>query len=223
MPFAPGASPSLWRREGLESTRLCGARPGTLFPRLGARKMPRPEGALVMGNPRAGALRGCPPLAPGPAVPLPPPTHRCTIQSMKTREPDLRPPAHQTYSEEACRKCGRCCFEKIIVNNEVFCTSVPCAYLDSATRRCSIYPDRFKLNPHCLTVSQGIEFRAFPAYCPYVSGLTDYRPPRPEVVTPLVLDLLETGRVRNLAELIHLARQHPPCDDIIDIEDQKRV
>ncbi len=140
---------------------------------------------------------------------------------VKTSPPDTapQPPKNPArHPEEACRKCGRCCFEKIVVNNEVFCTSIPCPYLDPVTRLCAIYPNRLKLNPHCLTVAQGIEFRAFPADCPYVTHLTDYRPPRPEIITPQVLDLLETGKVRDLAELIRLARQHPPCDDLDDAE-----
>jgi len=87
-------------------------------------------------------------------------------------------PASAEYSEDLCRKCGLCCHAKVIVGDDVFVLSEHCPYLDPATNLCTIYEHRHELNPQCLTVEQGIRFRAFPADCPYVAGLADYRPPR---------------------------------------------
>lgn len=80
--------------------------------------------------------------------------------------------------EERCRRCGRCCYEKLEYRGEIYYTGTPCEWLDTATRLCAVYPDRHKVRPGCLpltpfTVARGI----LPADCPYVQGLPDYRPP----------------------------------------------
>jgi len=80
--------------------------------------------------------------------------------------------------EDACLRCGRCCYAKVVIGDDVFYTDIPCLYLDVSTRLCRVYEHRFEVNPDCLTVEKGIAGRAFPADCPYVAGIQDYRPPR---------------------------------------------
>ena len=78
--------------------------------------------------------------------------------------------------EALCRRCGRCCYEKFIIDNHVFTTRTPCQFLDVKNNTCKVYDHRFEANPRCLTVEQGIDFGVFPADCPYVKGLENYLP-----------------------------------------------
>ena len=80
--------------------------------------------------------------------------------------------------EGLCRRCGRCCYAKVIIGDEVCYTDIPCEFLDPATKTCTVYGRRFEANPDCLTVEEGIKARVFPADFPYVAGLDGYRPPR---------------------------------------------
>ena len=77
-----------------------------------------------------------------------------------------------------CRRCGRCCCAKLVIDDEVIYTPFPCPHLDEKTRLCTVYENRFEANPECLSVEDGIRHRVFPADCPYVKDLPDYRPPR---------------------------------------------
>lgn len=83
-----------------------------------------------------------------------------------------RSPEH----EALCRRCGKCCYEKLIVDGHVFTARKPCPYLDVKTNLCMAYEKRFEVNARCLTVPQGIELGIFPADCPYVRDLPGYRP-----------------------------------------------
>ena len=78
--------------------------------------------------------------------------------------------------EALCRRCGRCCYEKFIVDGHVFTTRKPCPHLHVQTCLCTVYEERFQVNPRCLDVEQGIKLGVFPASCPYVQGLRDYLP-----------------------------------------------
>jgi hypothetical protein len=91
--------------------------------------------------------------------------------------------------EALCRRCGRCCYARVVIGDEVYSTDVPCPYLDVATRLCTVYERRFEVNEECVGVAEGIKARTFPADCPYVAGLRDYRPPREDA------DLSEMGRL----------------------------
>jgi uncharacterized protein len=76
------------------------------------------------------------------------------------------PAAH----EALCTRCGKCCYQKIIIGRTVFITPFPCEYLDTDTNQCTIYEHRHELNPHCLSVEAGLEQNAFPIECPYVEA-----------------------------------------------------
>ena len=79
-----------------------------------------------------------------------------------------------------CKKCGRCCYVKLIIGDEIVYTPYPCPFLDEETRLCTIYEHRHRLNPDCLTIEEGIKLGVFPADCPYVKDIPNYRPPREE-------------------------------------------
>jgi uncharacterized cysteine cluster protein YcgN (CxxCxxCC family) len=90
----------------------------------------------------------------------------------------------ENESEEKCRKCGRCCCAKLIIEDEetgedeVVYTPFPCTYLDVNTCLCTIYDNRHEVNPVCLTLENGIAIGVFPADCPYVADIEGYKPPR---------------------------------------------
>lgn len=79
--------------------------------------------------------------------------------------------------DSKCKKCGRCCARKVIVGDRVFYTAHYCPYLDLETKLCTVYERRHEINPHCLTVEEGIRLGVFPADCPYVADIPGYRPP----------------------------------------------
>lgn len=84
--------------------------------------------------------------------------------------------------EDICRRCGRCCYEKIEFEGEVFYTDIPCEKLDLTTRLCTVYEDRHNARPGCGPLSpENIARGILPADCPYVAGRKNYRPPRPWV------------------------------------------
>jgi len=81
------------------------------------------------------------------------------------------------YSDDICRKCGRCCCEKFVLDGTVYYMSAVCEFLDPETKLCTIYEDRHERHPDCLPLEEGIRQGVFPADCPYVKDLPDYKPP----------------------------------------------
>ncbi|MEZ4598943.1 MAG: hypothetical protein R2940_04020 [Syntrophotaleaceae bacterium] len=80
--------------------------------------------------------------------------------------------------ESICRRCGRCCYEKIEFEGEIYYTDIPCEKLDLETRMCTVYPEREKARPGCVALSsENVRSGFLPADCPYVAGLEDYVPP----------------------------------------------
>ena len=77
-----------------------------------------------------------------------------------------------------CERCGRCCYQKLIIDGEVVYTPFPCHYLDEESRLCRVYERRHEVNPCCITVAMGVRLGVFPPDCPYVRDLPDYVPPR---------------------------------------------
>lgn len=79
--------------------------------------------------------------------------------------------------KDICRRCGKCCYTKIRIGEiEVF-TKQHCRFLDEKSKLCTIYKERFKKNPKCLTVEQAIAIRALPRDCPYVQNIKNYKAP----------------------------------------------
>jgi uncharacterized cysteine cluster protein YcgN (CxxCxxCC family) len=81
------------------------------------------------------------------------------------------------HPKSLCRKCGRCCYAKLRIEDELVYTTVPCPHLDEKTRLCRVYERRFETNPGCLPVEEGIRLGVFPADCPHVADVEGYKPP----------------------------------------------
>jgi uncharacterized cysteine cluster protein YcgN (CxxCxxCC family) len=72
--------------------------------------------------------------------------------------------------DSICRRCGRCCFEKDMVDGYVIETEIPCRYLDIVTRECKVYHKRFDVGEGCLQLDTELVREAFwlPEACAYV-------------------------------------------------------
>lgn len=82
--------------------------------------------------------------------------------------------------EAICQRCGRCCYEKIEFDGEVYYTDQPCEKLDRASGLCTVYENRHRARPGCTSLTpEIIALGVLPADCPYVAGVTAYRAPHP--------------------------------------------
>ena len=70
--------------------------------------------------------------------------------------------------ENWCLRCGRCCHEKIRLDDErVLITDVPCEHLDVMTKLCRIYANRSHLVGRCQSAAASAKVGALPGDCPY--------------------------------------------------------
>ena len=77
-----------------------------------------------------------------------------------------------------CRRCGRCCFEKIDFDGTIYYTDIPCQYLDLATKTCRVYEHRDTLRKGCARLNEkNLGKGILPGDCPYVAHIKDYRAP----------------------------------------------
>lgn len=77
-----------------------------------------------------------------------------------------------------CARCGRCCYEKLDFQGNIYYTQLPCRHLDLDTRLCRVYPDRVNRQPGCVSLTPELLGQGFlPADCPYVADLADYPAP----------------------------------------------
>lgn len=79
--------------------------------------------------------------------------------------------------EIQCEKCGQCCYETRQGNGFFFKTGVPCEYLNTKTHLCTVYDNRFLVNPRCLTLVEAAMRHALPAECPFTENIPNYQPP----------------------------------------------
>jgi uncharacterized cysteine cluster protein YcgN (CxxCxxCC family) len=64
---------------------------------------------------------------------------------------------NQDQWEEICSQCGDCCFEKVIDSyGNIHHTSIPCRYLDIATRLCKVYHKRFETGEECIRLTPAL-------------------------------------------------------------------
>lgn len=83
--------------------------------------------------------------------------------------------------DSRCRRCGRCCFEKIEdERGRIFYTQTACRYLDVVSRECRIFENRFAINPECIQLTQELAdtLRWLPDDCGYRSVQQPDVPPR---------------------------------------------
>jgi len=52
-----------------------------------------------------------------------------------------------------------------------------CEFLDVKTNLCTVYKDRHKKNPNCLTAEEARKIRALPDECPYAKKEKGYKGP----------------------------------------------
>lgn len=109
--------------------------------------------------------------------------------------------------EDLCRRCGRCCYEKYVIQDVVFTSRTPCPHLDVATNSCRIYADRLKKNSRCMDIKTGISMGVFPADCPYVQGVENYIPSEPGWLDEETVRLIEDGRFQYADELREFLRR----------------
>lgn len=99
--------------------------------------------------------------------------------------------------EAICRRCGKCCAEKVEIDGEMYLTRHMCRFLDLKTRRCSVYPERFRAEPDCRSTFEGLPRMIFPADCPYVAGRKDYRAPIEKWDDPEIDQLIDEALGRD--------------------------
>lgn len=81
--------------------------------------------------------------------------------------------------EALCRRCGRCCHEKIEFEGVIYYTDLPCEFLDRTTRLCRVYPERTRRRKGCIKLTPAAVVKGFlPADCPYVAGRANYPAPK---------------------------------------------
>lgn len=85
--------------------------------------------------------------------------------------------ASDAAHEALCRRCGRCCFEKVRFGQLVVITDIPCAYLDTETNLCTVYDKRLRKQHRCSSAEDSRKANALPGDCPYVGGDSGYLSP----------------------------------------------
>lgn len=73
--------------------------------------------------------------------------------------------------EAICRKCGKCCYEKVDLGGGVIqYTDVPCEHLDTETKLCRVYDRRHEAEPDCISLTEELVriLNWLPADCAYV-------------------------------------------------------
>jgi len=73
--------------------------------------------------------------------------------------------------EAKCKRCGLCCYEKIITDEFLFIDlDSSCSFLDKKTNNCNIYSYRFKKQKRCRRVNifRVVFSKALPEECGYV-------------------------------------------------------
>ena len=80
--------------------------------------------------------------------------------------------------EALCRRCGQCCYEKERTpQGLIVLPDRPCEFLDTGTRLCRVYADRFRLCPRCrrMTLLKALFLSYLPADCGYVQVFRIWR------------------------------------------------
>lgn len=76
-----------------------------------------------------------------------------------------------THWESICRRCGRCCYQKIIYRNILYYTDIPCVYLDQNRMECKIYSQRQEINSECALLTPAlVQSGVLPPECAYLKN-----------------------------------------------------
>jgi uncharacterized cysteine cluster protein YcgN (CxxCxxCC family) len=93
--------------------------------------------------------------------------------------------------EALCRRCGKCCTEKVDIDGAIYLTRFVCRFLDKVTKQCLVYEDRFEAEPSCSDVKSGIPLGLFPMDCPYVQSIENYKAPIESWDDPAIDEAIE--------------------------------
>lgn len=83
--------------------------------------------------------------------------------------------------ENLCEKCpkdirGKCCYISTTLEDyQIILTNHPCNFLDLETNNCTIYEERRKHHPNCLSIEEMILLGTVPKECPYVRDDEGYQ------------------------------------------------
>jgi hypothetical protein len=56
--------------------------------------------------------------------------------------------------ESICNRCGKCCYEKLdLGQGKIVYTDIPCEYLDTETKLCTVYHKRHEVAPDCMSLN----------------------------------------------------------------------
>lgn len=79
--------------------------------------------------------------------------------------------------EALCRRCGRCCYEKIDFEGRIYYTELPCEFL-APGNSCRVYAERDFKRPGCVRLNtENIGKGFLPGDCPYVADVENYLAP----------------------------------------------
>ncbi|MDC7232091.1 MAG: hypothetical protein PQJ58_02575 [Spirochaetales bacterium] len=77
--------------------------------------------------------------------------------------------------EKICHGCGKCCYEKHFLPNGTLVIDFdkPCPFLDTETKRCRVYVNRFNACKECqkITLLTALFSPALPPDCGYVQKI----------------------------------------------------
>ena len=79
--------------------------------------------------------------------------------------------------DDICEGCALCCYERTVSEDHVIIDlSSPCRFLDEATKRCTVYKDRTRLNKSCsrLTPLHAMFSSCLPPSCAYIRWAEDH-------------------------------------------------
>jgi uncharacterized cysteine cluster protein YcgN (CxxCxxCC family) len=82
----------------------------------------------------------------------------------------MRRLSHEEW-EALCRKCGKCCYEKVDLGGGVIqYTDEPCVHLDTETKLCRVYEKRHEVEPDCISLTEQMVriLNWLPEDCAYV-------------------------------------------------------
>lgn len=80
--------------------------------------------------------------------------------------------------DSLCAKCGRCCYEKVDFEGDIYYTDLPCEFLNTETKTCRVYSERDIKRPGCVRLNpENVRKGFLPADCPYVRDIENYPAP----------------------------------------------
>jgi len=91
-----------------------------------------------------------------------------TKPSERSAAPDPMPDTPEW--DALCNRCGKCCFDKLVDEEDRLIAATPCEHLDQETGLCLVYENRFMVCPECikLTPKNLPTFDWLPDDCGYV-------------------------------------------------------